>query len=247
MLVLLLAEAGSTNALGPGVGDRRRRVLLAGLTLLPALLTIVRARGFWPRRRTVAYDPSDALVERAGSGGASATACCSAPGSRSASTVALFGFLALGLLAYKEDYSITGFFKEPTESVEGFEVARARRSRPARSRPTTVLVDAPSGRSDARRHRARARARAGRRPASPTAVPSGSSRGRRMPRSSTSSFDDDPLAEAALARVAPMRDRLEDVAPGVTALSARAARSSRTSTRRPTRDLKRDRAASRCW
>ena len=36
----------------PGVGDRRRAPsLLAGLTLLPALLTIAGRRGFWPRGR----------------------------------------------------------------------------------------------------------------------------------------------------------------------------------------------------
>ena len=44
------------------------------------------------------------------------------PGPALASTVALFAVCALGLLAYKEDYSIDGFFKKAVESVEGFKV-----------------------------------------------------------------------------------------------------------------------------
>ena len=46
---------------------------------------------------------------------------------------------ALGLLAYQEDYSIDGFFKKQTESVDGFEVLE--RAFPAGALgPTTVLV-----------------------------------------------------------------------------------------------------------
>ncbi len=38
--------------------------MLAGLTLLPALLTIFGRAGFWPRRGTVAYDPEHAAEAR---------------------------------------------------------------------------------------------------------------------------------------------------------------------------------------
>ena len=46
MLVLLLAEAGSTKTLGPVSAIGVAAVLLAGMTLLPALLTIAGRRGF---------------------------------------------------------------------------------------------------------------------------------------------------------------------------------------------------------
>ena len=59
---------------------------------------------------------------------------------------------ALGLLAYKVDYSTTTFFKKQTESVDGFKVLE----RP--SRPGSLAPD-----DGARRARATARCSAGRR------------------------------------------------------------------------------------
>ena len=50
MLVLLLADTGSVKSLGPVSAIGVAGVLLAGLTLLPALLTAAGRRGFWPRR-----------------------------------------------------------------------------------------------------------------------------------------------------------------------------------------------------
>ena len=41
-------------------------VLLAGLTLLPAMLTIGGRRAFWPRKQVVAYDPEHVVTERTG-------------------------------------------------------------------------------------------------------------------------------------------------------------------------------------
>jgi len=57
MLVLLFADVGSTKTLGRVAAIGVFSCMLAGLTLLPALLTITGRRGFWPRRATVAYDP----------------------------------------------------------------------------------------------------------------------------------------------------------------------------------------------
>ena len=39
--------------------------------------------------------------------------------------VALFGAGALGLLAYKENYTTTGLFTKRTESVDGFKAMQA--------------------------------------------------------------------------------------------------------------------------
>jgi RND superfamily putative drug exporter len=58
--------------------------------------------------------------------------------------VVAFAAGALGLLSYKVDYSVGNAFKEPVDSVEGFEVLS--RSFPAGSlSPTTVLVESPAG------------------------------------------------------------------------------------------------------
>ena len=66
MLVLLFADSRNTSTLGPVAAIGVACSLLAGLTLLPALLTIFGRRGFWPRRRTVEYDPEHAADVKAG-------------------------------------------------------------------------------------------------------------------------------------------------------------------------------------
>ena len=81
MLVLALADSQNTSTLGPVAAIGVASAMLAGLTVLPALLTIFGRRGFWPRRQTVEYDPEHA-TPRPASGGGSATGCCSGPGRR---------------------------------------------------------------------------------------------------------------------------------------------------------------------
>src|SRR5215218_9737973 len=139
MLVLLLADAGSTNGLGPVSAIGVASVLLAGLTLLPALLTIFGRRGFWPRRKAVDYRPEEDVVERHGLWRKFGDKVLQRPGLALISTVALFGIFALGLTSYKEDYSIGGFFKKDVESVDGFNVLGQSFPQGALG-PTTILV-----------------------------------------------------------------------------------------------------------
>ena len=74
-----------------------------------------------------------------GSGGASAIACCSARDSRSQRRRRCSRVFTLGLFAYKEDYSIGGFFKKDVESVEGFDVLAESFPQGALA-PTSILV-----------------------------------------------------------------------------------------------------------
>jgi RND superfamily putative drug exporter len=145
MLVLLLATVGSTHSLGPVSAIGVVIAFTAGLTLLPALLTIAGRRGFWPRRHVVAYDPDGGdVVEREGIWRRLGMRVLRRPGLALAVTVAMFSLGALGLLAYKEDYSVDGFFKKPTESADGFDALR--RALPAGALvPTTVLVVSDGG------------------------------------------------------------------------------------------------------
>ena len=57
MLTLTLADAQITATLGPVAAISVFCGMLAGLTLLPALLAIFGRKGFWPRSGTVEYDP----------------------------------------------------------------------------------------------------------------------------------------------------------------------------------------------
>ena len=52
--VSLISTLGPVNAIGIGVG------LIASLTLLPALITVVGRRAFWPNAAKVAYQPEEA-------------------------------------------------------------------------------------------------------------------------------------------------------------------------------------------
>jgi RND superfamily putative drug exporter len=215
MLVLLLADAGSTHALGPVSAIGVAAVLLAGLTLLPALLTISGRRGFWPRSSAVAYRPDVDHVERAGLWRRFGDRVLRRPGPALGATTALFAAFALGLLAYKEDYSIGGFFKTEVESVEGFDVLGRSFPRGALG-PTSILVLRQGGAAtDADLAAARERVEG---------IPGVASVG--PPQRSEDgaigkidvTFADDPYSEAALARVDVLRARLRDLPGGATAL-----------------------------
>jgi RND superfamily putative drug exporter len=212
MLVLLLADVGSTHSLGPVSAIGVTVAFSAGLTLLPALLTISGRRGFWPRSKVVAYQPDGGdVVEREGIWRHVGQTVLQRPGPALAVTVALFGAGALGLLAYKEDYSVDGFFKKPTESADGFDVLRA--ALPAGALvPTTVLVVSDGG------------------PVSDDAVAAVQKTAASFPgvanvsdgsdraRDGTAArlavvFSDDPFESSALDLVKALRTRLHDAAP----------------------------------
>jgi putative drug exporter of the RND superfamily len=144
MLVLLLAEVGSTHSLGPVAAIGVFTCMLAGLTLLPALLTLGGRRAFWPRRRLIAYSPGEDTVTSQGLWRRLGDRVLQRPGAALGVTLAVFAVGALGLLAYKVDYSTTSFFKKDVESVDGFRVIEG--ALPAGLlQPTDVLVERSNG------------------------------------------------------------------------------------------------------
>ena len=216
MLVLLVAENGGVHSLGPVAAIGVACVLLAGLTLLPALLTIAGRKGFWPRRAVVAYDPEHVATERPGMWRRFGDRVLHRPGLALTVTGLFFGLGALGLLAYKEDYSTTTFFKKPTESVDGFRVLE--RALPAGSlSPTNVLVEHQNGGV-----RPADVARARRITSSLGGVAEVTPVQRRSPDGRLAQFDvvfeDDPYKDATLNRIPKLRDSLEQLEPGVRAL-----------------------------
>jgi RND superfamily putative drug exporter len=144
MLVLALADTRLTSSLGPVSAIGVASAMLAGLTLLPALLTIFGRTGFWPRRTTVAFSPGEAAVGRQGLWRRFGNRVLERPLFALIATVLLFVGGAIGLAAYKVDYSTTGFFKKKVDAVEGFEVLG--RSFPKGTlAPMTVLVERTGG------------------------------------------------------------------------------------------------------
>jgi putative drug exporter of the RND superfamily len=215
MLVLLLADTGSTNALGPVSAIGVAAVLVAGLTLLPALLTVAGRRGFWPRRAVVAYRPEVDVDQRPGLWRRFGDRVLQRPALALAATVALFAVFTLGLLAYKEDYSIGGFFKKSVESVEGFDVLGESFPQGALG-PTSILVlrdGGPATQADLAAARERVEGIDGVVSVSEPTRSEDDEIGK-----IDVTFADDPYSEAALARVETLRDRLSDLPGGATAL-----------------------------
>jgi RND superfamily putative drug exporter len=129
-------------------------------------------------------------------------------------TVGLFSLGALGLIAYKEDYSVDGFFKKATESADGFDVLKA--ALPAGALvPTTVLVvsdDRPVGDADIAAVQKTAQSFPG-----VAGVTGGTDRATDGSAARlTVIFADDPFESSALDRVKALRERLHAAAPSGT-------------------------------
>jgi RND superfamily putative drug exporter len=143
MLVLLLADLRTFRSSGPVLALGVGTTMLAGLTLLPALLAIVGRRAFWP------------FVPRAdGDGGEETSRLWRGVGRRLARRPAVFAaacVVALGVAAAGNAVDLPGLslgsgFRGDVESVEG--VAALARALPAgETAPTDVLapVDAADG------------------------------------------------------------------------------------------------------
>jgi RND superfamily putative drug exporter len=211
MLVLLVATIGSTHSLGPVSALGVTVAFTAGLTLLPALLTITGRRGFWPRHHIVDFRPEGGGEEREGMWRRLGQRVLRRPAAALGVTLVLFGIGCLGLLAYQEDYSVQNFFKNPTESADGFTVLQ--QAFPAGALvPTTVLVERLDGEvTDADIAAVRKAAQNVDGVASIDAGDARSTDGgvARM----TLVFEDDPFEAAALERVEVVRGAVHSAAP----------------------------------
>ncbi|HEX2128476.1 MAG TPA: MMPL family transporter [Solirubrobacterales bacterium] len=216
MLTLALADARLTSTLGPVAAIGVASGMLAGLTLLPALLTIFGRRGFWPRQTLVAYDPARATETRPGLWRRVGDRVLQRPGPALAITLIAFVAGAIGLVAYKVDYSTTSFFKTSVESVEGFELME-QEFPPGVLAPTTVLVQSDSGPIDEAQLAPAVRSLeqvADVARAVPTGVVSDDGTAATI----DVVLDRDPFTKDALEIVPEIRDAVADLGPGLTAL-----------------------------
>jgi RND superfamily putative drug exporter len=190
--------------------------MVAGLTLLPALLTIFGRRGFWPRAAVVECDPEHPSAARQGLWRRIGDRVLQRPGMALAVTVVAFAAGALGLLAYKVDYSTTTFFKKSVESVEGFEILE--RSFPAGLlAPTTVLVQSENGPVTRGDVAAAVQAVEGVDGVA-SATPTGTVSTDRTMATINVILEGDPYTKEAFGVVPDIRDAVSDLGPGVTAL-----------------------------
>jgi putative drug exporter of the RND superfamily len=216
MLTLSLADARLTSTLGPVAAIGVFCGMLAALTLLPALLTIFGRRGFWPRSSVVAHDPEHASVTRHGIWRRVGDRVLRRPGAALAVTVVVFAIGALGILAYKVDYSTTGFFKTSVEAVEGFELLE-QSFPPGELAPTTVVVRSTEGPIDEADLAPAVEALEGVDDVA-RATPTGNVSEDGTAATIDVVFDRDPFTKDALGIVPELRDSVSDLGPGLTAL-----------------------------
>ncbi len=216
MLVLVFADSRNTSTLGPVAAIGVASAMLAGLTLLPAMLTIFGRRGFWPRRQTVEYDPAGAREVKVGAWRRFGDRVLHRPGPTLAITVAVFVAGALGLAAFKADYSTTTTFKKPVDSVEGFELLE-QSFPPGILSPMTMLVQADNGQVTDAQVQAAAQAAAGVDGVA-SATPTGITSTDGSIGSASVVLDGDPLTKASLAIVPDIRDAVAGSVPDATVL-----------------------------
>lgn len=144
MLVLLFADLSSTRNQGPVLAIGVAITMLAGLTLLPALLTIVGRRSFWPviprfgsedrSRRSVYHRVGEVVTGR--------------PVATVVIVTAVLLVCTLGLLTQPGGLGIGGGFRNDPESIQG-QVALSKALPPGELATTQVIVNAPADQLEA--------------------------------------------------------------------------------------------------
>jgi putative drug exporter of the RND superfamily len=113
LVTLVLAEFAFYQSLGPALAIGIALMLLAGLTLLPALLAILGRAIFWPTRPTPATDPKPGLWERV------SRLTTNRPG-----LTLIAGLILFGVLSVFAFTTPTAGFGAATSSPEGSDSAK---------------------------------------------------------------------------------------------------------------------------
>lgn len=145
-LLLLFAELRSNAALGPLLAIAIAMMLLAALTLVPAILATLGRFAFWPFRPVYqeSHDHRRLEQEHHGVWTRVAQVVAHRPATVLAVTFVLFAFFTSGLLTYRVTYDTLRALPADTPSRAGFELLR--KAFPAgQLAPTDVYVVLPSG------------------------------------------------------------------------------------------------------
>lgn len=240
LLALLVADLGSTRNLGPVNALGVILVLLAGLTLLPALLAIVGRRGFWPSRKLVTYRPDTpeqpqllpglgpltlptkaedrhpSVREREGIWRRVGGRVLRRPGLALALAAIALMAGAGGVATYESSGDFLAQFRSDVDSIQGYEVLQEGFPDGALA-PLTVMIEREDGPVTERDlATAMSRIESIENVAGAAGAPDESTDKRLM--SINVAFTDDPYENAALDRVPVMREALSDLGPGLTAL-----------------------------
>ncbi len=136
VLTLLFAQYGDYRSFAPVLGLGVFVTLIAGLTLMPALLALLGRRAFWPRV------PREGDVTRHRTWEHVALWVAAGPRRAAALVAAILVVLALGCLFYSPRFSFTEDFLTSMPSSEGYALLEQHFPKGALA-PTTVLIVAP--------------------------------------------------------------------------------------------------------
>ena len=136
VLALAFAQFGDYTSFAPVLGLGVFVTLIAGLTLMPALLALLGRRAFWPRVPKLGDATSHRTWRRIGERVAAAP-------KRAAGIVAvILVVLALGCLFYSPRFSFIEGFLKNMPSKEGYALLEKHFPKGSLA-PTTVLIEAP--------------------------------------------------------------------------------------------------------
>lgn len=221
--VALISSLGPVNAIGLAVG------LSAALTLLPALITLIGRRGFWPSSAAVAYrrreppkllpglrplalpsvpvtDQHPTVREREGIWRRIGIRVLGKPVAALVAVLVFFGAGSLGLTQLDQDPNIRADIRSDTDGTRGFDVL-GERFPPGNLAPATVLVVRSQG-PVRNRDLAAAREVLADVPGIANLTPPTAEAEDASAVTFSAIFEDDPLANPALDRVETMRDAL---------------------------------------
>lgn len=133
-----VATFGQFRVLGPSVAVSVLVMLVASLTLMPALLAVTGRKMFWPSRTL-------SKAERTGSAGRTGELVARRPLLVLVASVALLGSLAVGVAGVRMDFGTGGTPRDTAAAATAREIAGA--LPPGVSDPTTVYVTADDGRT----------------------------------------------------------------------------------------------------
>ena len=121
---LWFAVLRSYQTLGPVIALAVALMMLAALTLIPAVLTIIGRRAFWPVQPRLASGPATPADWRESIYGRIGGVVLRRPRAVLAATSAVLALLTAGLFAYQPTYDRLESLPDNTESVRSFELLR---------------------------------------------------------------------------------------------------------------------------
>ena len=136
VLTLLFAQYGDYRSFAPVLGVGVFVTLIAGLTLMPALLALLGRRAFWPRV------PKEGEATEHKTWGRVAAWVAAGPRRAALGVLAILVVLALGCLFYSPRFSFTEDFLKNMPSKQGYALLEQHFPKGALA-PTTVLIKAP--------------------------------------------------------------------------------------------------------